>query len=1274
MKALTRIAALALFALSLASGTAQAKQIWSEEFNDGTVPDPAVWSYDLGNWGWGNQELQNYTDSTDNVRVEGGNLVITARQETNGEITSGRIRTQDKLMFQYGTVEARIKVPDLGNGLWPAFWTLGNNFSTVSWPWCGEIDVLEMGHHEAIADGVINRRVYSTAHWDSFGIYAGYGDELTMPVDLNDDFHIWRLEWTSTEIRTYIDGQQIWVIDTTAPGLEEFNEPHFFILNMAVGGMFTGITDGSGITAPLPAQYLVDYVRIYDNGETILSGVPPRINELRIDQSGSDVDEYFELKGQPSSALDGLTYIVVGDGSGGSGVVESISDLSGLAIPADGVFLAGENSMSIAVPDATMTLGFENSDNVTHMLVSNFTGTLQEDLDFDDDGVFDVTPWDAIIDSVSLVETPTSGDQYYSSNTVGPDGTNVPGHAVFCDDTGWQIGGWDISSDTAGDENNCSGPIFDCNSNGVEDSEDISAGTSSDCDLNGVPDECDPDCGTNGVPDACEPDCDTDGTPDDCEVDSDNNGVPDDCEIVDCNNNSVDDATDIATGTSNDCDANGVPDECEILDDCNENGVADACDISSGTSDDANGNGVPDECKGSAPAAGINEIRVDQSGSDNDEYVELSAAPGTVLDGLTYIVIGDGSAGAGAIECALDITGTVGSTGIFLIAEDTFTLNGVTPDQVVDTSDYTSSLAFENGDNVTHMLVYAFGGAFGDDVDADDDGTMDNTPWLELVDGVALIATTDTTDGDYNVVYSPNQVGPNGDFMPAHVYKCGGAWSIGDFGLGVDDTPGTMNYPCDPSIFVTGLRSPMGMDIASDGSIWVAQAGSGGADPMSAANDAGVARIDGSGAVEDVVAGMPSITAEGFAVGCGDVTFDYTNAGTGDLVVAQMGGADPLSFSALEFNLSAWTSGSAAQGPGDVTTQWDIQGAVGGGDSNPYGVAVGSDGNLYVVDSGANAVIKCERSSGTMSVFATFPDVAQPDPVGPPFTHSVPTRILAHDDGFYVVNLTGFPFNDGAASVFDVDYSGNVTELATGLSRVTDVALDPRDGSLYVTQFTSFDVTASPPWVFGTGTVARVTGTGAEVVANVTTPTGIAIADDGTMYVSSLITGLVHRYESTSFPGVVYCSADAAACPCGNGGDGTSGCANSTGAGGTLSASGSPSLSNDTLVLEVTGLAPNQPCLFFSGANRVNGGAGIPFGDGLRCAGFQAVRIQVVNSDGSGEVETSVEVSTNGQAFGHTIEVGETVNYQAWYRDNVAVSPCGSSFNTTNGYSLRWDV
>ena len=153
-------AASILFLLS----TSLSAQIWSEEFNGGTSPNSAVWSYDLGGSGWGNNELQTYTNNSNNVRVEGGHLIITALQQSGSggqpSFTSARIRTQDKLTLQYGTVEARIKIPDLGNGLWPAFWTLGNNFSSVGWPDCGEIDVLEMGSVEAISSGVVNRRVY----------------------------------------------------------------------------------------------------------------------------------------------------------------------------------------------------------------------------------------------------------------------------------------------------------------------------------------------------------------------------------------------------------------------------------------------------------------------------------------------------------------------------------------------------------------------------------------------------------------------------------------------------------------------------------------------------------------------------------------------------------------------------------------------------------------------------------------------------------------------------------------------------------------------------------------------------------------------------------------------------------------------------------------------------------------------------------------------------------------------------------------------------------
>ena len=155
-------------------------------------------------------------------------------------------------------------------------------------------------------------------------------------------------------------------------------------------------------------------------------------------------------------------------------------------------------------------------------------------------------------------------------------------------------------------------------------------------------------------------------------------------------------------------------------------------------------------------------------------------------------------------------------------------------------------------------------------------------------------------------------------------------------------------------------------------------------------------------------------------------------------------------------------------------------------------------------------------------------------------------------------------------------------------------------------------------------------------------------------------------------PGTAYCFGDGTACPCGNAGSGSDGCGNSTGPGGRLTASGDPSLSNDTIVLAAANLVSGQPCLFFSGANQVNGGAGITFGDGLRCAGSEAVRIEVTAADLSGNAATSVEVSTNGQAYGHTIDGGETVSYQCWYRDDVAVSPCGNSFNTTNGYTLVW--
>jgi beta-glucanase (GH16 family) len=259
--------------------TAFGQLVWSDEFDTGTALDPAVWSYDLGDSGWGNQELQEYTSAAENVRLENGNLVITVKKSGSGDegtrFTSARVRTQDKVTFKYGRIEARIKMPDLADGLWPAFWTLGNNFSTVGWPSCGELDIVEMGNGDAISAGMVNQRVGSTAHWDNNGSYAGYGRFLNTAEDLNDDYHIFSMDWTPETVTTYIDGKQIWQmrikLDQCA-SCDEFHKPHFAILNVAVGGTYTGLLSPGQITAETPAEMLVDYVRVYDNGFTELGG------------------------------------------------------------------------------------------------------------------------------------------------------------------------------------------------------------------------------------------------------------------------------------------------------------------------------------------------------------------------------------------------------------------------------------------------------------------------------------------------------------------------------------------------------------------------------------------------------------------------------------------------------------------------------------------------------------------------------------------------------------------------------------------------------------------------------------------------------------------------------------------------------------------------------------------------------------------------------------------------------------------------------------------
>jgi beta-glucanase (GH16 family) len=268
------ICLLAALSLPLLGGAAQNEKppkgyvlAWTDEFSgpDGSLPDASKWTYDIGATGWGNHELEYYTNRLENARIEGGKLVITARRETytapdgaKFNYTSARLKTRGLFSQTYGRFEARVKVPG-GGATWPAFWLLGDNFASVGWPKCGEIDIMENVGKEP---GTNHSSLHGPGSANATGELTA---AITLPAGqkLSDDFHIYAVEWEPGTVRFYLDAN-LYATFTSAQwpdgGTWVFDHRSFLVLNLAVGGDWPGPPDG---TTAFPQTMLVDYVRVY---------------------------------------------------------------------------------------------------------------------------------------------------------------------------------------------------------------------------------------------------------------------------------------------------------------------------------------------------------------------------------------------------------------------------------------------------------------------------------------------------------------------------------------------------------------------------------------------------------------------------------------------------------------------------------------------------------------------------------------------------------------------------------------------------------------------------------------------------------------------------------------------------------------------------------------------------------------------------------------------------------------------------------------------------
>lgn len=244
--------------------------VWSDEF-EGTTLNSQNWTIEVNGSGGGNQEKQYYTDRTENIRIEEGNLIIEARKEeyNNRQYTSGRINSRDKQYFKYGKIEARIWMP-AGGGTWPAFWMMGNDYSRVGWPKCGEIDIIEhVGNQPRMAS-------FATHTPEKNGTRGNNWSARVYMDGLEENYHVYGIEWLEDDFngmdRIYftIDGEQLAMTQESFEHVDEnaywpFNKEHFIILNLAIGGSMGGQVDDSIFDNPILMK--VDWVRVYQRNE-----------------------------------------------------------------------------------------------------------------------------------------------------------------------------------------------------------------------------------------------------------------------------------------------------------------------------------------------------------------------------------------------------------------------------------------------------------------------------------------------------------------------------------------------------------------------------------------------------------------------------------------------------------------------------------------------------------------------------------------------------------------------------------------------------------------------------------------------------------------------------------------------------------------------------------------------------------------------------------------------------------------------------------------------